>query len=155
MTTGNAVPTNTPCPSCGALVFYEGHSELKSTLTPHRFHCHSCGRIYIVRSTSHKPPRFALSSRHEVQESGSDAALAEAIVHQGHGHDRDVGVEQAATAAIEAAATVTVTETATEETPAPTAGGDGGEVAASAEESPTPRRRAPRRRKASTEVEKD
>ena len=82
MTTGKPVPTNQSCPACGALVFYEGHSELRSALTPHRFHCHRCGKLYVVRSTSHKPPRFRLTGRHEVQEavapSGPDhvAALA-------------------------------------------------------------------------------
>ena len=62
------VPTNQNCPGCGALVFYEGHSELKSTFTPHRFHCHRCGRAYIVRSTTHKPPRFRITASHEVQD---------------------------------------------------------------------------------------
>ena len=49
-------------------MFYEGHSELQSALTPHRFHCHRCGKLYIVRSTSHKPPRFRINARHEVME---------------------------------------------------------------------------------------
>ncbi len=49
-------------------MFYEGHSELQTALTPHRFHCHQCGKLYIVRSTSHKPPTFRINARHEVQE---------------------------------------------------------------------------------------
>ncbi len=49
-------------------MFYEGHSELQSALTPHRFHCHQCGKLYIVRSTSHKPPTFRIMDRHEVME---------------------------------------------------------------------------------------
>ena len=65
------VPTNQNCPGCGALVFYEGHSELRSALTPHRFHCHQCGKSYVVRSTSHKPPRFRLTGRHEVPEAAA------------------------------------------------------------------------------------
>ncbi len=68
MTTSQPMPTNQNCPACSALVFYEGHSELPTALTPHRFHCHRCGKLYIVRSTSHKPPRFRLTPRHEVLE---------------------------------------------------------------------------------------
>ena len=68
MTTSQPVPTNQNCPACSALVFYEGHSELRAALTPHRFHCHRCGKLYIVRSTSHKPPKFRLTPRHEILE---------------------------------------------------------------------------------------
>jgi hypothetical protein len=86
-TAGGAVPTQQACPGCGALVYYEGHSELRTAnFVPHRFHCHACGRLYIVRSTSHKPPRFALSPRHEV-------AVAAGEADAGHGdeptHDHD------------------------------------------------------------------
>ena len=73
MTSDRAVPTNQPCPSCNALVFYEGHSELKTSLTPHRFHCHSCGKLYVVRSTSHNAPKFPISEKHEAR----DAEISE------------------------------------------------------------------------------
>jgi ribosomal protein S27AE len=75
MTTGQPVPTNQNCPGCSALVFYEGHSELRSTLTPHRFHCHQCGKVFVVRSTSHKPPKFRITDRHEVQEAAAPEGL--------------------------------------------------------------------------------
>ncbi|MBI4236185.1 MAG: hypothetical protein HY688_02360 [Chloroflexi bacterium] len=73
-------PTTQPCPACGALTYYEGHSELRGTLVPHRFHCHSCGRVYLVRSTSHKQPRFALSPRHEARETIEHPPAEEAMV---------------------------------------------------------------------------
>jgi DNA-directed RNA polymerase subunit M/transcription elongation factor TFIIS len=85
MTSDNAVPTNQSCPGCNALVFYEGHSELKTALTPHKFHCHSCGRLYIVRSTSHKQPQFALSERHEATE--NEAGSEEGHNHEGQNHE--------------------------------------------------------------------
>ena len=73
------------CPSCGALTNYESHTEVKGTLVPHRFHCHACGRVYIVRSTSHKQPKFALAARHEVQGEEAEAP----------GHDHEHGPEEA------------------------------------------------------------
>ncbi len=86
MTThSGSVPTQQNCPSCNALVYYEGHSELRSSLVPHRFHCHACGGVYLVRSTSHKPPRFRISMRHAAA-GASDLATAEAIAHQSHEH---------------------------------------------------------------------
>ena len=75
-----STPSTQRCPSCGSFVNYEGHSELAGTLVPHRFHCHSCGRLYIVRSTSPQPPRFSLRPRHEVQET------------LGHEHHQEEGV---------------------------------------------------------------
>ena len=91
MTThGGSAPTQQNCPSCNALVYYEGHSELPSNLVPHRFHCHACGNVYLVRSTSHKPPRFRITMRHAAA-GQNDLATAEAIAHQGHDH----GEEQA------------------------------------------------------------
>ena len=91
MTThGGSVPTQQNCPSCNALVYYEGHSELPSNLVPHRFHCHACGGVYLVRSTSHKPPRFRITMKHAAADS-SDLATAEAIAHQSHDHG-DEGV---------------------------------------------------------------
>lgn len=139
MTSENAVPTNQPCPGCGALVFYEGHSELPTPLTPHRFHCHSCGRLYVVRSTSHNPPKFALSPRHEAQQ--ADAAVAEAIAHQGHEHDTEPDTPVAVAPPIE--------EIAEEEAPAESVAEE-----PTAEAKPAPKKRATRSRKAaSTEDE--
>ncbi len=89
MTThGGAVPTQQNCPNCNALVYYEGHSELASNLVPHRFHCHACGGVFLVRSTSHKPPRFRITMRHAAAGPG-EAAAAEAIAHQSHDHGDD------------------------------------------------------------------
>ena len=86
MTThGGAVPTQQNCPSCNALVYYEGHSELASNLVPHRFHCHSCGGVYLVRSTSHKPPKFRITQRHVA--APADMATADAIARQAQDHD--------------------------------------------------------------------
>ena len=86
MTThGGSVPTQQNCPSCNALVYYEGHSELPSNLVPHRFHCHACGGVFLVRSTSHKPPRFRITMRHAAA-GQKDLATAEAIAHQSHDH---------------------------------------------------------------------
>ncbi len=86
MTThGGAVPTQQNCPSCNALVYYEGHSELASNLVPHRFHCHSCGGIYLVRSTSHRPPKFRITQRHAA--APADMATADAIARQEQDHD--------------------------------------------------------------------
>jgi transposase-like protein len=53
------------------LAEYEGHDDRPSSLTRHRFHCHSCGRVYLLQSTSHKPPVFAIQPRHEIQEETS------------------------------------------------------------------------------------
>ncbi len=89
MTThGGSVPTQQNCPNCNALVYYEGHSELPSNLVPHRFHCHACGNVYLVRSTSHKPPRFRITMRHAAA-GPTDLATAEAIAHQGHDHGEE------------------------------------------------------------------
>lgn len=84
-TQGGSVPTLQNCPSCNALVYYEGYSQLPSNLVPHRFHCHACGNVYLVRSTSNKPPRFRITMRH-MAAGPSDLATAEAIAHQGHDH---------------------------------------------------------------------
>ncbi|MBI4328786.1 MAG: hypothetical protein HY685_02845 [Chloroflexi bacterium] len=69
MTTQQPVPADQKCPGCGAFVFYEGHTELRrpTALIPHRFHCHRCGRVYTVQSTSHHPPKIPLKPRHEVK----------------------------------------------------------------------------------------
>ena len=84
-TPGAPIPTQQNCPSCNALVYYEGYSQLPSNLVPHRFHCHACWNVYLVRSTSHKQPRFRITMRHMVAEP-SDLAAAEAIASQGHGN---------------------------------------------------------------------
>ena len=91
MTTSQPAPTNQNCPACGALVFYEGHSELRAALTPHRFHCHRCGKLYVVRSTSHKPPKFRLTPRHEVLEPALTAGAehGEALVDETAEDDED------------------------------------------------------------------
>ena len=89
-TRGAPVPTQQNCPSCNALVYYEGYSALPSNLVPHRFHCHACGNVYLVRSTSNKPPRFRLSMRH-MATGPSDLVTAEDIAGRGH----DLGDEQA------------------------------------------------------------
>ena len=83
------------CPSCGALVNYEGHEDLKKrALVRHRFHCHRCGRVYIVQSTQHKMPKFALKAAHELPvpagvdpHTGEMAEGAEEHDHDHEGHD--------------------------------------------------------------------
>lgn len=59
------------CPACSALVHYEGHGEEPRLLTRHRFHCHNCGRVYVLQSTSHKMPAFPIKPHHQVQEEAS------------------------------------------------------------------------------------
>ena len=59
------------CPACEALVNYEGHGNEPRHLTQHRFHCHSCSRVYVLQSTSHKMPNFAIKPHHQVQEEAS------------------------------------------------------------------------------------
>ncbi len=83
-TQGGSVPTQQNCPSCNALVYYEGYSTLSSNLVPHRFHCHACWNVYLVRSTSSKPPRFRITMRH-MAVAPSDLATAEAIANRSHG----------------------------------------------------------------------
>lgn len=87
-TQGGPVPTLQNCPSCNALVYYEGHSQLRSNLVPHRFHCHACGNVYLVRSTSNKPPRFRITMRH-MAAGPTDLATAEAIAQQGPDHGEE------------------------------------------------------------------
>ena len=80
---GGSFPTQQNCPSCNALVYYEGYSVMPANLVPHRFHCHACDNVYLVRSTSNKPPRFRITMRHAATAPG-DRAMAEAIAQQGH-----------------------------------------------------------------------
>lgn len=67
MTTARA---NQRCVGCGSLLNYEGHDDRKTALTHHRFHCHSCGKVFVLQSTSHKMPTFAVKEHHLSDEEG-------------------------------------------------------------------------------------
>lgn len=86
MTTPQATQT---CPACGALVNYEGHEDLKRTLVRHRFHCHRCGKVYIVQSTQHKLPKFPLKAAHEIAIPAGVDAHGNVVEGDEHDHEGD------------------------------------------------------------------
>ena len=65
---------NQRCVNCNNLVNYEGHDDHKTSLNRHRFHCHTCGRVYILQSTGHKMPTFDIKEHHETEEEEEEAS---------------------------------------------------------------------------------
>ncbi len=83
-------PITQQCPACGAIVNYEGHEDMKKrALVRHRFHCHRCGKVYIVQSTQHKLPKFPLKASHEILIPAGMDAHGNPTESEEHDHDHD------------------------------------------------------------------